>query len=101
MPRYVFQRILLALAAWAVTASPAAAAIAAMAKVAEDTQPITGNGWIALGVIALLIGVVVMLVRGTLVIEERHARMYGRPRDGGHAWFGPIVHDDDEDDGSN
>jgi chromate transport protein ChrA len=100
MPRYAFERILLALAAWALTLNPATAAMAAIAKVAEETQPVSGNGWIALGVIALLIGVVIMLVRGTLFIEERHARMYGPPRDGGHSWFGPI-HSDDDGNGSN
>jgi type II secretory pathway component PulK len=89
------------LTALAATAMPLAASAAVKALVAENTQPISGNGWIALGVIGLLVVVIVMLIRGTLHIEERHARMYGPSRDGGHAWFGPVHIDDDGDDGSN
>lgn len=87
MPRYIS----IALTALAVIAVPM------VAVAAENTQPVSGNGWIALGVIALLIGIVIMLVRGTLHIEERHARMYGPSRDHGHSWFGPMNADDDGD----
>lgn len=93
MPRYTVKRFSIGLTAAVLAALPVAAIAAE-----NSTQPITGNGWIALGVIGLLVVIVVMLIRGTLHIEERHARMYGPSRDHGHSWFGPVHVDDDGDD---
>lgn len=93
MPRLIAKRISSALA------TVVAAAVPSVAIAAGRSPPISGNGWVALGVIGLLVAVVVMLIRGTMHIEERHARMYGPRRDHGHSWFGPVD-DDHGGDGS-
>ena len=91
MPQFIVKRIPVALASLVIAAVPA------VAHAAENSQVISGNGWVALGVIGLLVGIVVMAIRGTIHIEDRHARMHGWRRDSGHGWFG--FPDDDDDDG--
>jgi len=59
------------------------------------TPIITGDGWVALLVIAVLVALIYVLIRGTLHIEDRDAR-FRRSHDDG--WFGffPLWPDDDE-----
>lgn len=61
------------------------------------TPSISGNGWIALGVIGFFVVTIYMLIRGALVVDRRDMG-YGRRRtDDG--WFGIFPHSpaDDED----
>ena len=94
MPRRIVKRISGALAALVIAAVPVAV------NAAGNPQPISGNGWVALGVVGLLIAVVVILIRGTMYIEDRHARMYGWRRTPGYGWFGTLHDSGDDDDES-
>lgn len=71
------------------------AANAAVAK----TPSISGNGWVALGIIALLIGVVWFLIMGALHVERRDASLGRGRRRTDDGWFGifPAGSDDEED----
>ncbi|MCE9524128.1 MAG: hypothetical protein K8S25_17050 [Alphaproteobacteria bacterium] len=74
----------------------------AFAHAATRVPPIiTGNAWAALGIIGVLVGVIYLLIRGALHIEDRDARFSGgrRSRDD-DGWFGFFPHrGDDDDDG--
>jgi hypothetical protein len=67
-------------------AAPAAAAVA-------QTPSITGNGWVALGILVAVVGAIWLMISGALHLERRDAWL-GRS-DHNHGWFG--FHDDDED----
>lgn len=81
-----------AAAALVMTASASAASIIAR------TPTISGNGWVALGILGAFIGAVYLMIAGALHVERRDARL-GRGRmHEEHGWFG-FVRDDDDDDG--
>ena len=68
------------------------------ANAVARTPTITGNAWVALLIIAVLVVTIYMLIMGTLHVEKRDARLGGRRRtDDG--WFGifPSGAGDDED----
>jgi hypothetical protein len=68
---------------------------AAVAK----TPSISGNGWVALGIIAFLIGVIWFLIMGALHVERRDASLGRGRRRTDDGWFGifPAGADDEED----
>lgn len=63
--------------------------------IVAQTPTISGNGWVALGIIGGFAAVVYFLIMGALHVERRDARL-GRHPDGGHGWF--AWRDDDDDD---
>ena len=71
------------------------AANAAVAK----TPSISGNGWVALAIIAFLIAVIWFVIMGALHVERRDATLGRSRRKGDDGWFGifPAGRDDDED----
>jgi hypothetical protein len=79
-----------AAAVFALSAGPSAASIIAR------TPTISGNGWVALGILGTFIGTIYMLIAGALHVERRDARLGRRPDSGEHGWFG-FTRDDDED----
>ena len=82
-PRYAFAAVM--------SAAPTAAHAAVTAA---RTPIVTGNGWLALGIIGVLVAVIYFLIRGSLHIEERDARRGSRD-DG---WYGFFPHGSDDDD---
>jgi hypothetical protein len=68
---------------------------AAVAK----TPSISGNGWVALGIIAVLIAGIWFLIMGALHVERRDATLGRSRRKGEDGWFGifPAGRDDEED----
>ena len=76
---------------WFVTALGAAVPTAALA--AEHPLSFSGDGWVALGIIAVLVGFVALLIRGTISVADRSDT--SRDDGGGLPWFGG---DDDDDD---
>ena len=58
---------------------------------------VIGNGWLALGLVVLFVVVVYMLIRGTMHVEERDARL-GRRRSDDGGWIGYFNAPDDDDD---
>ncbi len=93
-PSFVVHRLSVAAASVAATAGPSAANIIAR------TPTISGNGWVALGILGVFIGTVYMLIAGALHVERRDARL-GR-REGDARWFGVFSQDGDgggDDDG--
>jgi hypothetical protein len=74
-------------------------AASGVANAVARTPTITGNGWVALLVIAVVVGTIYLLIMGTLHVEKRDAGLYGgrRARDEG-GWFG-IFHGGDGGDG--
>jgi len=73
---------------------PAAAAAASIAK----TPTISGNAWVALVVIAVLVGTIFLLIMGALQVERRDAA-FGRGRRHNNGWYGifpAAPYDDDE-----
>jgi hypothetical protein len=84
----------------ATTASVALLGSSGIAQATARTPHISGNGWVALGIIAFLIAVVWFLISGALHLERRDAWLGrgGRRRDDG-GWFGifPAQAPDDED----
>jgi hypothetical protein len=72
------------------SAAPTAAHAAATAS---RTPIITGNGWLALGIIGVLVAIVYFLIRGVLHIEDRDVRRGSRD-DG---WYGFFPHGSDDD----
>src|SRR5262245_17570818 len=84
-------------ASLAFSAMPTAAAAGAVTI--ARTPTFSGNAWVALGIIAVLIGTIYLLIMGALHVERRDARLGNRTgRDDG-GWFGifPTGSGDDED----
>jgi hypothetical protein len=63
------------------------------------TPSISGNGWVALGIIGVLVMAIVMLIRGALHLERRDATLGRRPNKLDDGWFGifPASGPDEED----
>lgn len=80
-------------------ASVAASAGPSAASVIARTPSISGNGWVAMGILGVFIGAVYLMIAGALHVERRDARLGRRPGSGEHGWFG-FVNDGDNDDGS-
>ncbi|MDZ4869538.1 MAG: hypothetical protein SGI91_19615 [Alphaproteobacteria bacterium] len=87
----------------ATTASVAFLGSSGVAQATARTPHISGNGWVALGIIAFLVAVIWFVISGALHLERRDAalgRGVGSKRDRG--WFGIFGgRDDDDDDGHN
>jgi len=66
--------------------------VSGVANAVARTPTITGNGWVALLIIAAFVGTIYLLIMGTLHVEKRDAHLFGgrRTRDEG-GWFG-IFH---------
>jgi len=73
-------------------------AVPTAANAAARTPIITGNGWLALGIIGILVAVIYLLIRGTLHIEDRDARFSGGRRSLDDGWFGFFPRNPDDDD---
>lgn len=67
-------------------ASPAMAAVA-------RTPSISGNGWVAVGILLFIVGAIWLMIRGALHLERRDAWLSRSNHD--HGWFG--FHDTDDD----
>ena len=83
----------------ATTASVAFLGASGVAQATARTPAISGNGWVALGIIAFLVAVIWFVISGALHLERRDARL-GRSdrRDSGGGWFGIFpARPDDED----
>ncbi len=80
-------------AATVLSAQPAAASIIAR------TPTISGNGWVALGVLGVFVSTVYFLIAGALHVERRDARLGRRSSSGEYGWFGGFADDDDDDNG--
>ena len=65
------------------------------AVIVAHTPTISGNGWVALGIISAFVGTIYMLIMGVLHVERRDAWLGRRTQDDG--WFG-VVRTSDEDD---
>jgi hypothetical protein len=70
------------------------AAAPSYASIIARTPTISGNGWVALGIIGFFVGTVYTLIMGALHVERRDARLGRRPQDDG--WFGVIESRDDD-----
>jgi hypothetical protein len=82
---------------FAVTASLALTAGAAnAAAMIARTPTISGNGWVALGIIGGFVAVIYTLIMGALHVERRDAHLGRRGDRGDHGWFG-FTRDDDDD----
>jgi hypothetical protein len=68
----------------------------AVAGAVSQTPTISGNAWVAMALLIGFIGLIVLVVYGSLNLEKRDARLGRRRRDGG--FFYPIVGNDDDDD---
>jgi len=68
-----------------------------VAQATARTPSISGNGWVALGIIAFLVGLIWFVIQGAMHLERRDARL-GRSRTD-NGWFGifPAGPRDDED----
>lgn len=89
-PSFVVHRLSVAAASVAATAGPSAANIIAR------TPTISGNGWVALGILGVFIGTVYMLIAGALHVERRDAQL-GRRSGNDARWFGVFSQDGDGD----
>jgi hypothetical protein len=69
-----------------------AVAVPTAAQAVEQTPSISGNGWVALGVIAVLVAIVALVIRGTLSVSDRGET--ANDDGGGLPFFGDE--DDDE-----
>jgi hypothetical protein len=86
---------------WATTTATVAAVTVLNsngAQAAARTPSISGNGWVALGIIAFLVWGIYMLIRGAMHLERRDASL-GRRRRTDDGWFGifPAQSPDEED----
>lgn len=64
------------------------------AEIVAQTPSISGNGWVALGIISAVVATIYLLIMGVLHVERRDARLGRRANDDG--WFGVVNHDDDD-----
>jgi hypothetical protein len=82
----------------ATTASVAFLGSSGVAQATARTPHISGNGWVALGIIAFLVGAIWLMISGALHLERRDARL-GRGGRRQNGWFGifPGGSDDDDD----
>ena len=67
----------------------------AIAGAVAKTPTISGNGWIAMTLLIGFIGMIVLVVYGSLHMEKRDARLGRRRGDGGFLF--PIANNDDDD----
>ena len=67
----------------------------AVAGAVAHTPSISGNAWVAMALLIGFIGLIILVVYGSLHLEKRDARMGRRGRDGG--FLAPIVGNDDDD----
>jgi hypothetical protein len=81
----------------ATTASVALLGSNGVANATARTPSISGNGWVALGIIAFLVWAVYLLIMGALHLERRDARLGRTSRRDGGGWFGAFPARDDED----
>ncbi|MBL8782740.1 MAG: hypothetical protein JNL06_17515 [Alphaproteobacteria bacterium] len=83
----------------ATTASVAFFGSSSVAQATARTPSISGNGWVALGIIAFLVAAIWLMISGALHLERRDAWLGrgGRKRDGG-GWFGIFPAQSDDDD---
>lgn len=70
----------------------------ALAHAEAQTPTISGNGWVALAIIAFVVGGIWLLIMGVLHVERRDATLGRGRRGNGHGWFG--FYDDDGPDGN-
>lgn len=91
MSRYFTPATLVSVAAVLLASSTPAAALA-------RTPSISGNGWVALGLIVAFIGLIVMVVMGALHLERRDAFLGRRPNGSDDRWM-PFPGQNDDDDG--
>jgi hypothetical protein len=84
----------------ATTASVAFLGSSGLAQATARTPSISGNGWVALGIIAFLVGAIWLMISGALHLERRDARLgRGGNRRAGGGWFGIFPAQSDDDDG--
>jgi hypothetical protein len=82
----------------ATTASLAFLGSSGIAQATARTPHISGNGWVALGIIAFLVGAIWLMISGALHLERRDARLGRRDNRDGGGWFGIFpARPDDED----
>jgi hypothetical protein len=67
-----------------------------VADAAAQTSIVTGEGWVALLIIAGFVALIYLLIRGTLHIENRDGRFHGGRLDD-DGWFGIFPHRSDDD----
>lgn len=65
------------------------------ASIIARNPTISGNGWVALGIIGLFVGTIYMLIMGAMHVERRDASLGRRANDDG--WFGIVERRDDDD----
>lgn len=72
---------------------------AGAAHAVARTPSISGNGWVALGIIAVFVAAIVLMIRGALHLERRDAYLGRRPNRRDDGWFGifPAGSADEED----
>lgn len=87
MPRGLRRRLGFAAASISLAFVGASPAMAAVAR----TPSLTGNGWVAIGILMFCVGAIWLMIKGALHLERRDAWL-GRS-DHNHGWFGF----DDED----
>ena len=66
-----------------------------LAGAIAHTPSITGNAWVAMGLIIGFIGLIVLVISGALHLDKRDARLGRRGDDGG---LFPIPGNNDDDD---
>lgn len=71
-------------------------ASASAASIIARTPTISGNGWVALGILGAFIGAVYLMIAGALHVERRDARLGRRNMHDEHGWFG-FARDDEDD----
>lgn len=81
--------------ALAIGAASALSAAPSYASIIARTPTISGNGWVALGIISAFVGTIYLLIMGALHVERRDARLGRRAHDDG--WFGVVRTTDDDD----
>ena len=87
-----FQRFSLVIASAALVLLAASGAANAVAR----TPTISGNSWVAVAIIGVLVATIYMLIMGALHIERRDASLGRRSRDRDNAgWFGFFPHGGD------